>query len=136
MSTAAEAFRAIDNLAGKARQTFNATVIRDYVRAIQQLAQNGLRESLANQAKLAAFDGLLAFVQKIADDEHDDSCDLYAIEPDKCTCYVDEARHLVAKANEVQQPLICKESSLLEWGCHLIAKAKEQTAPGTEAPRA
>lgn len=109
-----KAFRVIEAWATEARQMFNNGGDDDLVRAkltaIQLEAQAGMQATLADARKLAAFDGLLVFVQKIADDEHDDACDVYAYKPGDCTCLVDEAKALITKANE--------------------------TAPDAEAPRA
>jgi hypothetical protein len=51
-----------------------------------------------NRRKLLAFDGLLALAQKIADRGHSADCDPW---PEKeCTCLVDEARTVIAKAKQ------------------------------------
>lgn len=64
MSTAADAFREIDALAYEANRQldipqYDYRVVRGLLGAIKQLAQNGLREALADEPKLEAYDYLL-----------------------------------------------------------------------------
>jgi hypothetical protein len=64
VSTAADAFREIDNLAGEARRASypdgDPQVVRGNLAAIQLTVQHGLREALADEPKLEACYGLLA----------------------------------------------------------------------------
>jgi hypothetical protein len=63
VSTAADTFREIGNQVDQTQHALDngsgCRTVREYLGAIQMLAQNGLRDSLANEPKLAAFDSLL-----------------------------------------------------------------------------
>lgn len=68
--TAADTFREIDNLAAEAHiqldiPQYDYRVVRGLLGAIQQCAQNGLREALTNQPKREAYPCLLAGTQKM-----------------------------------------------------------------------
>lgn len=64
----ADTFRKIDNLAAEARRLIQKgqprAVVGGYLVAIQAAAQDGLRDTLAKNEKLEAYDGLLAVTQR------------------------------------------------------------------------
>ena len=78
MSTAAETFREINNLADEARQLLalgrDSPASRSaagYMLGVQRLAQNGLQDALANESKLAALPTLFCAATKlIAEYDH------------------------------------------------------------------
>jgi hypothetical protein len=94
---------------------------------VQQLARNGLRESLANQPKLAAYDGLLGAC--VAAATYFDACGKAWAAGDGIL--VAEDGSVVTDAEGL--------SELCDTACGAvliaIAKANEQTAPDAEAPR-
>jgi hypothetical protein len=100
----ADRFREIDTQVSEVRRALDNGgdyhTIRGHLVALQLTAQNGLREALADEPKLAAYDELLTYAQKIADCEHDDACEFLADEAEGCTCHVGEAKALAIMAKK------------------------------------
>lgn len=73
MSTAADAFREIDALAYEANRQldipqYDYRVMRGLLGAIGRLTDNGLREALANEPKLEAYDAIVAWLTRWGND--------------------------------------------------------------------
>lgn len=93
LTTAADTFREIDKLAGDARRTVCGIsnpitlVAHKAFWAIQDKAQDGLREAIANEPMLKPYEVMQAFAERLAADDHED-CD--KLVGKKSTCYYSE----------------------------------------------